>query len=346
MKPYLYIDTDFYEFLIETLNKGFSSDDFDALYKIRKFILNQNVNVVLNYEKNPENNFLNDLVRVKGMQAVENNGSITLELKNTSEFENEVIKIGSKSPFSICFSTRDNVDLKESVHRSGYHFIDTGSIKDFLSLPFISQKNVFGVNKSRDISSWKDLKKLSHNFNTLIILDRFLFSRNVKSTHSKFRETISELIANLLHRNSASEIDVLLVSVKNPYGDVGLSLKEIREAIEMEMKKMNISRKINISIARCKQITDDNHDRLIFTNLCAMSSANSFNYFENRTIKNKPPTINTTLSTYCFLDLENWETYFQMLKSRKNELPTKEDLNIPNEDLVAGNINIEFIKLL
>jgi hypothetical protein len=304
--------------------------------------------VILDYDNRLENQILNDFIRVKGGQLLENNGTNELEVTNSTGFDKEIQEIGSKSPFSICFSGKANPLLKKSVEKKGFYFIEPESIHDFFKIPFINELKVFHVNKGGKIKSWKDFKILSHNFNTIVILDRFLFSRNNKATHSGFRETVSEIIANLLEKNHASEIDVLLVTVKNSGGDVGLSLKEIKEAIELELKQKQINStiKINISIARSKQITDDNHDRLVFTNFCAMYSGNSFNYFENRSLKYKPPAINTALNVYSILDVENWEPFLYMLKSRKKELPTKEDLNIPNEDLQEGKIDVDFLKSL
>jgi len=346
MKPYVYLDANFYEFLNEILRKGIDSVGFDDYYRIRSFITNKDVNVVLNYEKNPDNHLLNDFVKVKGGKATEDNGIVKCQVINNADYENEVIKIGSKSPFSICFSSSKKIELKEFVQKSGYHFIDKSSFKSFLSLPFISGKNAFGVNKTGDIKSWQDFKKLSHSFNTLIIFDRFLFTRNKKSTHSNYKETIPEIVSNLLQNNTSEKIDLLLVSVKNSGSDVGYSLKEIKEAIELELKNKHISTTLNISIARCKEITDNNHDRMIFTNLCAMVSGNSFNYFENKSIKTKAPAINTTLSVYSIIDYDNWKAYSHMLKARKKELPTPEDLNIPNEDLREGRVEIELLAFI
>lgn len=344
MKPFLYIDAEFFEVLIRTLNDGYQSEDFDGYNKVRKFIFDPSVNIVLNNENKSDSNLLDDFIRVKGGQALENNGSVIFELKDSSGFNASLKEIGSKSPFSICFLESKKNNLKDYVQKKGFHYIDSRNMNKFLSLPFISTKNVFDINKTGDIKKWDDFKKLSHNFNTIIILDRFLFSRKKKATHSTYKETVSEIVANLAQNNSSDIIDILLVSVKNPGGDVNLSLKEIKQFIIDELNTKKIHKKFNISIARCKEVTDNNHDRLIFTNLCVMFSGNSFNYFEKSTLSFKTQTINTTLSVYSILDYQNWKAYTKILKARKKELPTQEDLNIPNEDLKEGKIEIDFLK--
>lgn len=346
MMPCLYIDSGFFDFLFEKLSRGVLDESFDGINKIRKFIYHPDVNVVFEADRGIKSQIVHDYIRVKGGRITEGKSTIAFEEKETTHFHNEVLKIGSRSPFSICFSTTNNSSLQHTIEELGYYYIGRNSISDFLSIPFISIKNVFRVNQSGDIRSWEDLKNLSHNFNSLVILDRYLFSKNNKTTHSKFRETVAEIISNLTCKNNSKVIEILLVSVKSSGGDVGYTLKEIKEAVEQELTKKNINKKISISIARSKQITDINHDRIIFTNFCALFSGNSFNYFENSTLKTKVPTIDTTLNVFSILDVDNWKSYYQMMRLRKKELPTKEDRNIPNEDLQEGNIDIEFLKLL
>lgn len=340
MNPCLYIDTGFFKILSDHLKNGYDSADFDVHNRIRKFIFNPKITVVLDSENESDDQLYNDFVRVKGGQVMEANKSAAFEVKNSSDFENDVIKIGSKSPFSICLVSECKPELKSFVEESGYYCLDGQTVGRLSHLLFLKDKNLMGVNSSGDIKSWVSFKKLSHNFNTIVIMDRFLFAAKAKKTHSKYCETVSQIILNLASYNHSEVIDVLLVSVKNPKGDVALSLKSIREAIEKELKDNGLKKEVRISIARCKQSTDNNHDRIIFTNFCAMQSGNSFNYFESESLRrNHKPAINTTLNVHSFLDLDNWETILFMLKSRKKELPGPEDNNIPNEDLIEGDID-------
>ncbi len=343
VKACFYIDKKFINFLIAEEKKereNIFSDRSDQIKKILRFLIRYE-NIILFFKENKiseaAQGFMDDLYRVSDPS----NKSVDKKLYslNETKFNNRMKQIGELSPVSVCFVYESDDEQVNYIEKKGFHCITKKAFNDFINMQIIKQ-SLYSVNKKGDIKNWKDMNKLSHNFNTLVILDRYLFVE--KNNYPKYYERLSELVSNLLINNKSEEIEILLISVKQDQHRED-SLKDIEDKIQNELQKKVKHKNFKLGIIKCKFNTDYNHPRLIFTNICAFKSENSFNYFK---IDSKESTINTTIDAYSLFNYSDWEKTIGMLRDRKDELPTKADEQIEQTKRIIGTCDIELLRML
>lgn len=342
VRPCVYIEFSFFKFLLlkgNSFSNPLLRKNQTAYNLLLDFLFDSGIDMVLQIEEEEEQQDEHELLRVLEDYHVQ--GKIRIKKYAKETFANELRTIGEKSPFSICcISSENSQNLQEAVRQKGYTFVSDDNFDDFLQKPFV-HRNSFDVAKDGDISQWQDFKKLSHEFNSLVIFDSYLFTNQSKKSRSEYTETVSEIVSNLLYHNSCNLINVLIVFPKlQPNQEVKESIETIRLRIEEALKqKCGKNKQIQLGIAKATHKTPINHDRLIFTNLMVLYSGDSFNYFQ----QGHTPTIETVLTSYSILNWRsNFQTYFNKLKKLKKITPQIDKLG--TQTIRSGICDLEFMR--
>lgn len=340
VRPCVYIDYPFFKFL---LKKG--SENSNPLVRgsqseynlLMDFLFDSGIDLVCHIDEDEPDEF--DLVRVIEDYHVQ--GKVILKKLNREAFTEELKRIGQVSPFSLCCIAIPAVEQQQMLMDSGYNCISAKNFDDFLKMPCLKQ-NSFEVAKDGDIAGWADFSKLSHEFNSIVFFDSYLFASNNKKDRSRYTDTVSEIISNLLVKNKSKSVSILIAFPKlKPGQEVNESIETLLKNLQDSLKnKIAKDKRFTIGLSRIPVKRPINHDRLIFTNFMVLFSGDSFNYFE----KGKTPSIETVLTSYSILDWQNnFQTYLKKLQKLKKVIPQVDKLG--HQTVRSGNCDIEFLKV-
>ncbi len=341
VKPCVYIDYPFFKFL---LKKG--SQSVNPLVRARQseynllmdFLFDSGIDLVCHIDDEEPDEF--DLIRVLEDYHVQ--GKVILKKQNKHAFKEELNRIGQKSPFSLCCLAIPEKEQKDRLEQNGYNCISSINFDDFLQMPFI-KKNSFDVAKDGDIAGWTDFSKLSHEFNSIVFFDSFLFAANNKKDRSHYTDTVSEIIGNLLLHNKCTSVNILIAYPKlKPESETKESIDQLRSNLEESLKtKIGKDKSFTIGLSKIAQKKPINHDRLIFTNFMVLFSGDSFNYFTNGVT----PSIETVLTSYSILDWQNnFQTYLNKLRKLKKDIPPVDKLGY--QTVRSGYCDIELLRAI
>lgn len=337
MRPCIYLETNFFKELQKSKKKFESSTLVshmpEALNNMSKFIFSSNEKMIILNEKETEDENLDMEGLVRVFEDMHVQGKINLKKVSDAEFGDELKRIGDFSPFSICFCSQPNKSLKSYVEQKGYYHIDEENIEGFITNPLF-EKNTYDVSKTGDISEWKDLTALSHNFESIAIFDRYIFSKSQRTGRSHYEKTIFELINNLSLHNTSKSIHVLIAA---PRSEVDENPEVIRENIQKYFETKSPKKNITIGIVKTIKKSPVDHDRWIFTNFMSIFSGDSLNYFKD----GERSVINTTITTSTLLNWSNFKTSLKKLNYFKNIIP--ENNSIGTEIIKSGCSNLSLI---
>ena len=341
VKPCVYIDYSFFKFLLlkgNSFSNPMVREGKSEYNLMMDFLFDSGIDIVCHIEEDEPDDF--ELIRV--LEDLHVQGKVVLKKADRKTFEDETLNIGRKSPFSLCCIALPEPPKMQRVTEAGFTCITRDNFDKFLKMPFFKQ-NAFEVAKDGEIGDWSDFSKLSHNFNSIVIFDSYLFALQHKKSRSEYTETISELISNLLVNNNSKLIKVLIAFPKlQPQQEIRKSLVDLQSHLEETLnKKLNGEKDVRIGLAKIPQKTSINHDRMIFTNFMVLFSGDSFNYFQ----KGLQPSIETILSSYTMLDWQNnFQSYLKKLQKLKKVIPTLDKLG--TQAVRAGDCDLEFLKFM
>ncbi len=321
MAPFIYLESDFFR-LLQNSKEGVSKSILPilprAISDMSKFIFSSEMKSIIFKEEvdKDKNSDLKELIRV--FEDLHVQGKINLKKVSGADFTEELRKIGTHSPYSICFCSKPNHAVKKLVEQKGYYHVDEENIEEFITNP-IFEKDTYEVSQNGDISEWKDLTSLSHNFESVAIFDRYIFSKNQKKGRSSYEETIYELITNLSQKNSAKNIHVLIAA---PRSEVDENPAVIRENIQKYIESKNLKKNITIGIVKTIKKSPVDHDRWIFTNFMSIFSGDSLNYFKD----GERSIINTTITTNTLLSWSNFKTSLRKLNHFNSIIPERNSI--------------------
>ena len=340
VRPCVYIDYPFFKFLLKKGNENKNplvrknQSEYNLLMD---FLFDSGIDLVCHIDEDDQDEF--DLIRVLEDYHVQ--GKVILKKLNKDDFIEELNKIGQRSPFSFCCLAIPGEKQQEIIEQKGYNCISANSFDDFLKNQCL-KKNSFEVAKDGDIAGWADFSKLSHEFNTIIFFDSYLFAANNRKDRSRYTDTVSEIICNLIVKNKSKTVNILIAFPKlKPGLEVNESIETLQKNLKDSLKKKIANDKsFTIGLAKISHKRPINHDRLIFTNFMVLFSGDSFNYFE----KGKIPSIETVLTSYSILDWQNnFQAYLKKLQKLKKVIPQVDKLG--HQTVRSGNCDLEFLKV-
>lgn len=338
VKPCVYIDYPFFKLL---LKKGAASSN--PLLRTTKrqynllmdFLFDSGIDLVCHIDDDEPDDY--DLIRVLEDYHVQ--GKVVLRKLDKEIFSDQLKKIGENTPFNLCFLAAPEKCQKEIIESSGYQCISNETFDDFMDLAYL-KKNSFEVAKDGDIAGWSDFSKLSHEFNTIVFFDSYLFAKQTKKTRSQYTETVSEIISKMLVQNKCKTIHILIAFPKlQPNQEIQESIDVLKNKLEKSIEsKLNGSKEIFVGLTKISQKSSINHDRLIFTNFMVLFSGDSFNYFQH----GQQPNIETVLTSHSILDWQNnFQTYLKKLKKLKKVMPSIDKLGY--ETVRTGKCDLSFL---
>lgn len=340
VRPCVYIDYPFFKFL---LKKG--SEYVNPLIRANQseynllldFLFDSGIDLICHIDEDEPDDF--DLMRV--MEDYHVQGKIVLRKLNKDAFDEELDGIGQRSPFSLCCLAMADSGQQQTAEQKGYGCISPENFDQFLSMPFF-RKNAFEVAKDGEISGWEDFSKLSHDFNTIVFFDSYLFAANTKKDRSRYTDTITEIISNLIRHNKSKTVHILIAFPRLQSGqEVNEKLDTLRKNLENSLlDKVGNEKMFTLGLSKINQKRPINHDRLIFTNFMVLFSGDSFNYFR----KGQIPSIETTLTSYSMLDWQsNFLTYLKKLQKLKKVMPVVDKLGF--DTVRTGNCNVRMLEI-
>lgn len=296
-----FLSKGFLQEFIETFPHDYFSDDFLPNIELYRF-LNYHTDIVLGGEKID----YNELIQTDGLtrnlidRYLQGDSSVKIENWNaTSISENrKIFKFGFLSSLDNVFNSELN-EIGFATYQLG---IDKNP-KKIINYEAILVTDDDSV--TNRLESWESLNDKLLPFNSIIIVDNYLFSSLMQTN-----ATFSMIKSLLLNRSSY----IYLTFVYQDDDNLGWS--KIKDAIENEEFDSNIE----ISVLKIHKKSTF-HDRIIITNSQLIVAGNSFNNFldKNNNVILKSPTILNLNSHACTFNNNNWsEIAKSLLQTLKN----------------------------
>jgi hypothetical protein len=217
-----------------------------------------------------------------------------IELAKSNPFYMALLKFRNSGGSKLVFWSSFPVDIIDGNRASDFQnslFIFDCSadqinkyIKDY-GLMFVNHENFIMISdqifyplsievkrnqKDNELKSWKDLNKIRHPFNSMIITDNYILKEE-----EDIRLNLIPLLDGLLPEDlSSCAMQLVIVTQEMEETLLEKRYKMLHDAIKSELK-----RPYNVDLSIVTQRLGKHHDRHIFTNYFRFKSGSSLSYF-------------------------------------------------------------------
>lgn len=182
-----------------------------------------------------------------------------------------------------------------------------------------------------ELTSWKDLKKIRHPFNSMIITDNYILKEE-----DDIRYNLIPMLDGLLPEELLSfALQLVIVTQEMEETLLEKRFKMLQDAMKSELK-----RPYNIDLSIVTQRLGKHHDRHIFTNYFRFKSGSSFSYF-NKYGNSK---VDTYLDGHSSFMIASGQQL--MLQKNLKTLKQIKRLMLENPPQIKGNQNLIGNRLL
>ena len=172
------------------------------------------------------------------------------------------------SPFVIIFSDNEADVFVE--HDYGLELISSVNFDQKWEL--LGKAKTDTVSKSGTIKSIKDLSKYKHHFNSIVIIDRYIFKGY------NYAENVKNLVSSLMENSDSTfTFNVTILS------EVNSDLESIHNNVKKSLEVKFIKQNFYLTIANIQR-DRRTHDRRIITNYTYFFSGDSFSHYQRKDI--------------------------------------------------------------
>ena len=161
------------------------------------------------------------------------------------------------------------------------------------------------------INSWKNISSYSAPCTDILISDRYILSNK-----SLLGRNLYQIINAVVRKTHNLPINIVLFVERDSIG-LDVDLEKVGKTIKQNVEEI-VGEEPNVTFVLCKQHRNPLfHDRLILTNYRAITSGDTFNYFnENGNIKTGGfgITIESLADSCCYVQDTVIDTYCKQLK--------------------------------
>lgn len=185
--------------------------------------------------------------------------------------------------------------------------------------------------KDNELKSWKDLNKIRHPFNSMIITDNYILKEE-----DDIRLNLIPLLDGLLPEDLSSYAMQLVIVTQ----EMEETLLEKRYKMLHDAMKSELKRPYNVDLSIVTQRLGKHHDRHILTNYFRFKSGSSFSYF-NKSGNSK---VDTYLDGHSSFMIASGQQL--MLQKNLKKLKQIKRLLLENPLQIKGNKNLVDNRLL
>ena len=299
-----YVSKGFFDEFIHSKPQSMLSDDFKLWLNLYRFFNSRTTTLKLGESKQSLGKKGLDNELIYNLMNDYFGGKPNIIFENLDE---DVVKLReeiNRHSFQFFFtSNTDNIDemiLKAGfpLYNSSHGLISSSKLSNLKILPISKNE------KTNTLKNWEELTKKLLPFNTLTIVDNYLFSSEwaIKNNTIPLIKKIAEsvqidscfLLSLVFYDLEKEKKDGKPVKDENNKDKEKRSIDDIYEEVRKELERIfKDSNKFKLSIIRLNK-SSDFHDRAIFTNSQFMTSGNSFSqYFRGANVNLLSPTILT-----------------------------------------------------
>jgi hypothetical protein len=252
-----------------------------------------------------------DLIRFLEQPHIRDNFFATLQADITNYYFSINYNFGNnttiKNPHSVFFIEFSEAQIAELSKKYGYCFVNfqtyTSTWKKFNPRNYQNSISVSAL--SRDFNHWNYMVTLKHSFNSMLLIDRYLFAETGFGIHKvvdNYKSNLKQLFQYFVPKNDAITVtDITIISSTRAISP-SVTLAQIATYLQTQVFAVLFPQsKFNLSIILVDNVPDT-HDRRIITNYFDLHSGDSFMYVTNA--HNNHIKVDTSLHIYTFFSGE------------------------------------------
>lgn len=276
-----YISKGFFDEFIQSKPQSILSDDYKHWLSLYRFFDRHVTNLRLGEGKRSLGEKVKTDELIYNLMNDYFGGKSNIEFENWDDDETKLKTAFNEQTFQYFFtSSQENID--ELILKSGFPVYNSANglelsskLSNLEALP-ISQNS-----ETNTLANWDELTKKLLPFNTLTIVDNYLFSSEwaIRNNTIPLIKSIAESIEiDICFHLSLVFFDLKKDNENKEIRNINAIYKQVRGELMNIFKDSN---KFKLSIIRLNK-RNDFHDRAIFTNSQFMTSGNSFSsYFKD-----------------------------------------------------------------
>lgn len=192
---------------------------------------------------------------------------------------------------------------------------------------------------SDDFSNWNKVSKYIRPFNSMVIIDRYMFTGSSTGGNLGLFEYNLKIILGLFFKNCNCQprlVFIFQIKTTGPSRDMGPNSKELTTKIVKAIKSMNKNcKKPEIALIYVSNTIDDEHDRNIITNYLRIKGGDTFVYYNSA---NEIITNSSDLDVYSLGNLQ-YRSNAEKLKAKLNGIIS--EVRSSNSDRIVANFEYE-----